>query len=46
MRKERVRRLKEELFKPSDDQLLVDWINDGERYTNGERLPVNNLKIN
>ena len=36
---ERLRRLQEQIFKPRKEELLIDWINDGKRYTNnGERL--------
>ena len=45
MKSERLRRLQEQIFKPRKEELLIDWISDGRKYTNGERLEANNYEM-
>ena len=42
---ERADRLQNTIFKPKQEQLLIEWLDDGLRYSFGERLPRNNLEI-
>ena len=44
--RERTLRVEAQAFKPRGNQLLRDWLEDGRRYTDGERLPRINLELN
>ena len=41
VRKERLRQMESQVFKPSMHQLLSDWLEEGRRYSAGEHLPRN-----
>ena len=45
VKSERLRRLQEQIFRPGKEELLIDWMNDGKRYTKGDRLEANNYEM-
>ena len=45
VQKERKQRLQKAVFQPAEKQLLVDWLDDGARYSDGARLARQNTTI-